>query len=196
MRLITPDVAASRRRASEPSADRAPDWVGGRHARAAARSDLIAALGADRVSDARARPRPLRLRRQPVPADPPGGRHAPRRERHRQAAAPRARAGGTPLVFRAGGHLAERPVADATRSSSTSAATGSGLGSRTTGPRVRVAARRGARARQPPARPPWAQARPRSGQHRHRLRRRGDRQQLGRDALRRVWPTPTGPCAR
>ena len=49
----------------------------------------------------------------------------------------------------------------------------------------------GARPREPRARPARPQARPRPGVDRHRTRRRRDRQQLGRDALRRRRTTPT-----
>ena len=57
-----------------------------------------------------------------------------------------------------------------------------GRGGRRAGPGQ---ARHRARPRQPRPRPARPQARPRPGQHRHRHGRRGDRQQLGRDALRR-----------
>ena len=64
--LLAPDRAASAA-AGAPSPTARPT-ARGRHARAAARASSSALLGADRVLHARARPRPLRLRREPLPA--------------------------------------------------------------------------------------------------------------------------------
>ena len=82
------DGAARRSTAARSRAGRRPRArrAGGRHAGAAARRELVALLGADRVLHARARPRALRLRREPLPADPAGGRHGARRRRRREGA--------------------------------------------------------------------------------------------------------------
>ncbi len=87
--------------AGAPADDRAPEWVAARHAGAAA---LTARRPARRRAGARPRQRhrPLRLRREPLPALSEGRRAAPERARHGAAAGVRARA-GEPLVFRAGG---------------------------------------------------------------------------------------------
>ena len=57
----------SRRRRRRAAPDRVPDALAGGHAGAAARASSIALLGADRVLARVLGPRPLRLRREPVP---------------------------------------------------------------------------------------------------------------------------------
>ena len=86
----------------QPAADRAPDSLAAGTPRAAARgADGAARRGAR--ADARDRPDPLRLRRQPLPAVPAGRGDGPRRRRRRQGARLRAAAPARRSTFRGGG---------------------------------------------------------------------------------------------
>ena len=67
------------------------------------RRELTALLGADRVLARATRHRPLRLRRQPLPAVPEGRRDGARRRRRRQGARLRAADRDSRSTFRAGG---------------------------------------------------------------------------------------------
>ena len=84
-----------------PTDDRAPDWVA-TGTPAPLRDALEAALGAEQLLGRAHRPGPLRLGREPLPADPAGGR-APPGHRRRDGAAAAAADLGTSVVFRAGG---------------------------------------------------------------------------------------------
>ena len=79
-----------------------PTWVAARHAGAAARRARRAARRGARAGPAD-RPRPLRLRREPVPALPQGGRDGPRRRRRRARSSPTRGGPARPSTFRAGG---------------------------------------------------------------------------------------------
>ena len=191
--LLEADASAHRAGGGAPAPDRAPDWVADGTPEPL-RGELRAALGAEQVATRALDLVALRLRREPLPRDPQGGRDPARRRRRRGAA--RARAPhGTPLVFRAGG----------TSLSGQSQTDGILVDVRRHLQRVRVE-EDGALVRAQPgavlghvnrrlARH-GAAPRPRPGEHRHRVRGRRRRQQLGRHALRRRTPTPTGRCAR
>ena len=104
MPLLTPKTSRiAPEPPAAPPADRAdPEVADGTPSRCAASCAPL--LGADRVAAARQRPRPLRLRRQPLPADPAGGRAWPRdAARRRRGCSPSGARSGTPLTFRAGG---------------------------------------------------------------------------------------------
>ena len=133
MAVSAPDTAArsSSRRGPLPRLARGR----ARPSRCAPSSSAL--LGADRVLAPRARPRPLRLRRQPLPADPPGGRPGPRRARRRQGLRlrpPRRHPGHA--ARRAG--RASTARGRATGSSSTSAGTSRACALEDGGARVRV----------------------------------------------------------
>ena len=93
-----------------PAPDRAPDWVA-RGTPEPLRSELLAELGPQARRDARARPRALRLGREPLPLDPEGGRDTARRGRRRAAVRARAPHGDAARVPR-GRNQPQRPVAD------------------------------------------------------------------------------------
>ena len=95
------EIARSRR-ASEPAADRAPDALAGGTAQPL-RGELEALLGADRVLAPGQRHRPLRLRRQPLPAAAAGGGDGARRRATSPRSSPTAAPTAIPVVFRAGG---------------------------------------------------------------------------------------------
>ena len=119
--------------AAQPAPDRAPESLAAESPQPL-RGELEALLGPDRVLARAQRPRPLRLRRQPLPALPAGGGHGPRRRRRRRCARLRA-------PQRHPGHLPRRraPASTgrrrATGSWSTSAATSAASRSRRTAPR-------------------------------------------------------------
>ena len=173
-----------------------PRRAGGRHARAAALASSSRCSAPTACCSRVARPRPLRLRREPVPADPAGGRDGARRRTTSRRCSPTARSTGI------AGH-ASAPAARAstarprpTASWSTSAATSPASRARGRGARVRVKpgtvlghVNRGAG--QAPAPP-----RPRPGLDRHRDRRRRDRQQLAAACAAASCTTPTRRCAR
>ena len=149
------------------------------------RADLEALVGAEQRARAPDRPRPLRDRRQPVPA----------RSRRRsslahdagdvaQRSSPTAARTDVPVTLRGGGTSlngqgqGDGILVDVRRHFG-------GVAVEDGGARARVGPGNGARPRQPRARAARPQARPRPGEHRHRDRRRRRRQQLGRHALRR-----------
>ena len=116
----------------EPAPDRAPDEIAAGVAQPL-RGELEALLGADRVLGARRRHRPLRLRRQPLPALPAGRGDGARRRRRRQGPRlrPRAAASRSPSAPAAPASTAR---ARATASSSTCGATSAASRSRRTAP--------------------------------------------------------------
>ena len=192
MALLEPG-RADRPRAPEPAADRAP--TGSRRGRPQPlRRELESLLGPDRVLA-----RPIDLVRYASDASPyrlfPKAVVMARDVEDVSKLLGYARRGGTPVTLRSGGTEPQRP----------------GTGRRHPGRRPaplhrrRGRGRRGARAGRPRhdagARQPGpggvrAKARPRPGEHGLRHRRRGDRQQLRGDALRRRATIPTRPSAR
>ena len=162
-----------------------PGGAGDGYARAAALATSSPLLGADRVLS-----RALDLVRyasdaSPYRLIPQVGRDGARRRPTSPRRSPTARRTGTPVNSPRRRHEPQRPGRRATASWSTSAATSPAFACWRTAPRVRVKPGHGPRPRQPRA--GQAPAPPRPGPRLHGLRdgRRRDRQQLGRDALRR-----------
>ena len=89
MALLEPKVAPLAPDAGAASADAAPDWVAAGTPEPL-RSELVALLGRRPGARPSLRPRPLRVRRQPLPPVPEGGGDGPRRRRRREGARVRA----------------------------------------------------------------------------------------------------------
>ena len=183
MPCSSPRSSGSRRTSPAPSADAAPDWVAAGTPEPL-RSELVALLGADRVLSPRQRHRPLRLRREPLPAASRRSWSWPATPATSPRCSPTGAAPASPVTFRAGGTSlngqgqTDGILVDVRRHFR-------GVAVEDGGARVRVKPGHRARPRQPRARAARLQARARPGLDRHRLRRRRDRQQLRRDALRR-----------
>ena len=170
-----------RRRAGPRARQRSPP---GRRSRCARELDRAARRG-PRAARARSTC-PLRLRREPLPAVPAGGRDGARRRRRRARCSPTRARTGTPRDLPRRRHEPQRPGADATASWSTCAGTGRGRRASRTAARARASGRaRCSATRTACSRRHGYKLGPDPGEHRHRDRRRRDRQQLGRHALRR-----------
>ena len=194
LRLLEPDVTRIGRPDGEPSPDRVPDELAGGTPEPL-RSELIALLGEDRVLTRVDRPGPLRVGRQPVPADPEGRGDRARRRRRGEGDGVRARAAARRWSFRSAGSSlngqgqTDGILVDVRRH-------WRGVEVLDDGDRARVKPGHGAGPREPRAGRARLAAGPGSREHRRRHRRRRDREQLRRHALRGRPRTRTRRCAR